>query len=67
MAYQKTKIEQYYVRKLIKLARGQSYAVVLPIEAVRAFGWQGKQKLLVLVNTKKQKFIIKDWQKHLNI
>lgn len=66
MAYRK-KIGQQYIRKLIKLANGDSYAVVLPIEAVRAFGWQARQKLLVTVNPKKQKFIIKDWQRHLDI
>lgn len=66
MAYPK-KIGQQYIRKLIKLANGDSYAVVLPIEAVRAFAWQARQKLLVTVDLKKQQFIIKDWQKHLDI
>lgn len=65
MGYRRTKINAYYVRKLTKLAKGDSYGVVLPIEAVRAFGWQAKQKLLISVNIKKQRFSIKDWQKHL--
>ena len=33
------------VRKLFKVGRNASYGLTLPIDAIRLFGWQEKQKL----------------------
>ena len=51
------------VRSLFKLAGGKSYAITLPIEVVRAWGWQERQKLQLVIDEKKQRIIVQDWEK----
>ena len=51
------------IRKLSRVGSGKTYSITLPIEAIREFGWQKKQKLEVEVDSKNKKLIIKDWEK----
>jgi antitoxin component of MazEF toxin-antitoxin module len=46
------------VRKIGKL--GASYAITIPIDIIRSFKWQEKQK--VVVEKKGKKVIISDWK-----
>lgn len=50
------------IRKLTKVG-GKSYAVTLPIEVIRAFGWKERQKLILKINKKNKTITIKDWKK----
>ncbi len=54
------KLEDRNIRKLAKGANG-SYHVTLPIEAVRDLGWRKSQKLVVDVDKRRKRIIIKDW------
>jgi bifunctional DNA-binding transcriptional regulator/antitoxin component of YhaV-PrlF toxin-antitoxin module len=56
------KLSERNIRKLSK-SGGKSYSITLPIEAIREFGWQKKQKLEVEIDKKNKKIIIKDWEK----
>jgi len=60
MAYKKGKEN---IRKLAKVGGGATYAITLPIEAVRDLGWQEKQKLVVEYDKRRKRLIIKDWEK----
>jgi len=51
------------IRKLAKVGGGATYSVTLPIDAIREFGWQEKQKVVVEVDLKNKRLIIKDWEK----
>ena len=55
--------ENRHIRKLAKVGGGATYAITLPIEGIRALGWQEKQKLVVRLDKKNKRFIIKDWEK----
>ena len=57
------KLEERNVRKLIKGTNG-SYSITLPIEAIRALDWQKSQKLVVDVDTRRGRIIVKDWKKN---
>lgn len=57
------KQEERNVRTLYKSGGGRSYTVTLPVEAVRAFKWQEKQKLQLTIDEKKKRIIIEDWKK----
>ncbi len=57
------KIENKNVRKLAKVGGGATYAITLPIDAIREFGWKEKQKLVVEVDKARKRLIIKDWEK----
>jgi len=57
----RTTLQNRNVRKLSKVGGGKTYSVTLPIEAVRDFGWKQKQKVIVEVDTKRKRFIVKDW------
>ena len=50
------------MRKLAKVGGGATYAITLPIEAIREFEWQEKQKLEILIDRRKKRIIIKDWE-----
>lgn len=54
------KLGQEHIRK-IQQSNG-SYLVALPIELVRKFGWQERQKLVV-EEYGKNKIVIRDWKK----
>ncbi|MDX1607804.1 MAG: AbrB/MazE/SpoVT family DNA-binding domain-containing protein [Candidatus Spechtbacterales bacterium] len=49
------------VRKITKIAGGDSYAVVIPIEFIRKLNWKERQK--VTFELKGENIIIKDWKK----
>ncbi len=51
------------IRKLAKVGGGSTYSVTLPIDAIREFGWQEKQRVVVEVDSKNKRLIIKDWVK----
>ncbi|HED06008.1 MAG TPA: hypothetical protein ENI61_04925 [Ignavibacteria bacterium] len=55
------KINERNIRKLAKSKT--SYLVTLPIEAVRDLGWKKFQKLVVEVDKRRKRIIIKDWKK----
>ncbi len=51
------------IRKLSRVGNGKTYSITLPIEAIREFGWQKKQKLVVEMDKGGKRLIIKDWEK----
>jgi hypothetical protein len=51
------------VRSLIRTSGGRSYAVTLPIEIVRLFGWEKRQKLEFSFDLSRKRVIISDWPK----
>ncbi len=57
------KSEERDVRSLFKLAGGKSYAITIPIEIVREWGWRERQKLKLTVDEKKKRIIVEDWTK----
>jgi len=59
----RSKIEEKNIRKLAKVGGGTSYSITLPIDAIRDFGWQEKQKLMIEVDKGRKRIIIKDWEK----
>ncbi|MDA3840694.1 MAG: hypothetical protein PF572_06450 [Patescibacteria group bacterium] len=59
----RTNLNDRNIRKLSRVGNGKTYAITLPIEAIREFGWQKKQKLVVEIDSKNKKLIIKDWDK----
>jgi antitoxin component of MazEF toxin-antitoxin module len=62
MAVSKQKPGKKPVRKLTKVG-GASYALALPMAAIKRFGWKERQKLTVEVDLKNKKLIIRDWKK----
>jgi len=57
------KVENRNIRKLAKVGGGATYAITLPIDAIREFGWQEKQKLEIKIDKARKRLIIKDWEK----
>jgi len=55
------KIEDRDVRSLTKISNGRSYTVTLPIEVIRRWGWQHRQKLTLTVDDVKKRIIVEDW------
>jgi len=55
------KRENYQVRSLNKLSNGKSYGITLPVEVIRRFRWQKRQKLQLKINDKKKTITIEDW------
>ncbi len=51
------------MRSLFKLAGGKSYAITIPIETVREWDWQERQKLKLTIDEKKKRIIVEDWSK----
>jgi len=51
------------IRKLSRVGNGKTYTITLPIEAIREFGWQKKQRLEVTMDKKNKTLIVKDWEK----
>lgn len=47
------------IRKLTKVAQS-SYAVVIPMDIIKKFGWKERQKLVV--RSSRGKVIIEDWE-----
>lgn len=59
----KKDLEKKHVRALTKIAGGASYCVTLPIDAVRVFKWKDRQKMVVEVDDKRNRIIIREWKK----
>jgi len=55
------KLEEKNIRKLTKVASGNSFGITLPIEMVRSLRWRERQKLVVKKRGKK--ITIEDWKK----
>ena len=53
------KLKNKNIRKLTKVG-GTSYAVTIPIEIIKEFGWRERQKLVVKKQGKK--IVIEDWK-----
>lgn len=56
------KIENRNIRKLSRVGNGKTYTITIPIEIIREFGWQRKQKLVVEMDKKDKIVKIKDWE-----
>lgn len=54
-------IENWLVRSLTKVG-GKSYAVTLPINIIRQFGWRERQKLQITIDGENRRIIISDWK-----
>ncbi len=52
------KLEDKNIRKILR--NGNSYAVTIPMEIMKALKWREKQK--VMVKKRGEKIIIKDWK-----
>jgi hypothetical protein len=59
MARRKT--EDKNVRSLSRTSSGRSYSITLPVDVIRLFRWQGKQKLTLKTDKKRKRIIIEDW------
>jgi len=57
------KLQDRNIRKLAKVGGGKTYSITLPIEAVRQFKWQEKQKMEIEIDKRRKRLIIKDWKK----
>jgi len=55
-------LDKRNIRKITK-SGGYSYSVTLPIEAIRNLNWRQGQKVVVEVDKKRKRLIIKDWKK----
>ena len=55
------KLEERNVRSLFKLAGGKSFALTIPIEIVRSWGWQNRQKLKLTIDEKNKRVIVENW------
>ena len=52
------KLEERNTRSLFKLAGGKSFALTIPIEIVREWGWQNRQKLKLTIDEKNKRVIV---------
>ena len=57
-----TKRKEIRIRKLIKTGRGKSFCLTLPISFIRKLKWREHQKLIVVLDKRGKKIIIKDWK-----
>ena len=48
---------------LIWQGKGTTYAITLPIDAIRDFKWKEGQKMEIEIDEKNKRIIIKDWKK----
>ena len=55
------KLNERNIRKITKIAGGTSYAITLPIDVIRRWGWKERQKVELVVDDKKKVIKIKDW------
>lgn len=56
-------LERRHVRSLTNIAGGASYSITLPIDAVRAFKWKDRQKLVLEVDEKRKRIVIREWKR----
>jgi hypothetical protein len=53
------KASERNVRSLFKLAGGKSFAMTLPIEVLRDWGWdKPRQQIVLTIDDKKQRIVI---------
>ena len=57
------KIESRNVRSLTKTSRGRAYSITLPVDVIRKFRWQMRQKLELESDYQKKQVIIKEWKR----
>ena len=57
------KREDENIRSLIRMSNGKSYALTLPINVIRDFGWEKRQKLELTIDAKRRRITISDWPK----
>ena len=57
------RLEDRMTRKLFRTGRGHSYAMTLPIEAIRRFRWKAGQKVTVRVDASRKRLVIEDWKR----
>ena len=51
------------IRKLSRVGGGTSYSVTIPIEMIRKLNWKETQKVVFVLNERKQELVIGDWNK----
>jgi len=56
------KLEERDMRTLFKLAGGKSFAVTIPIDIVRSWGWQNNQKLKLTIDEQHKKITVEEWK-----
>ncbi len=56
------KIENKFIRKIIKTAGGTSYSITLPIRLIRQWKWKERQKVILKIDGKSKEITIKDWK-----
>jgi len=49
------------IRKLTRIG-GYSYAITLPMDVVKRFHWQEKQRLELLIDDKKEEILLRDYK-----
>ena len=55
------KLGERHIRKLTKGTT--SYSITVPIEAIRGFRWRKSQKLVVEIDFRRKRLVVKDWKK----
>jgi len=45
---------------------GKSYSITLPIKGMRLFKWRENQKVVVEIDKRRKRFIVKDWKSKKN-
>jgi antitoxin component of MazEF toxin-antitoxin module len=53
-------LEERNIRNLLKVARGNSYGITIPIDMVRKLKWRAGQK--VEVKLSKNQLVVRDWK-----
>ena len=57
------KIHEKNIRSLTRNSNGRSYVITLPIDVIRQWRWQHRQKLQLTIDHKRKRIIIADWKK----
>jgi bifunctional DNA-binding transcriptional regulator/antitoxin component of YhaV-PrlF toxin-antitoxin module len=50
-----------FVRKIRRVST-HSYAIVLPKELIKKFGWKERQKIEIIFGGRKHDILIRDWK-----
>ncbi|MAG12309.1 hypothetical protein CL630_00665 [bacterium] len=57
------KLKDRNIRSLTRNSGGRSYVITVPIDVVREWKWQHRQKLELTFDHRRQRIIIADWKK----
>jgi len=60
----KRRIENRNIRKITKVASGQSYSITLPIDVIRRWKWRERQKVVLTMNEEEKSITIRDWREN---